>query len=207
MAVDLSELVAPAHAAVVTMELQRGVVGDLAAVPGLRDAADSVGLAENAGRLCSAARRAGARVVHCNAAFRADRQGSAANCRILAASMKISGDVLDRGMPGTENIPELAVQPSDLVIERTHGLTPFVATELDQLLRNMGITTVVATGNSLNVGVMGLVLGAVDLGYQVVVASDAVVGVPVDYGRSVMTNTISLLATVVSTDDLVAMWS
>ena len=95
----------------------------------------------------------------------------------------------------------------DLVVARTHGLTPFVATELDQLLRNCGIRTVVAVGNSINIGILGLVLTAVDLGYQVVVPSDAVVGVPVEYGESVMENTISLLATVVPTDDVVDAWS
>jgi nicotinamidase-related amidase len=65
----------------------------------------------------------------------------------------------------------------------------------------------VAVGNSINIGILGLVLAAVDLGYQVVVPSDAVVGVPVEYGESVMENTISLLATVVPTDDVVDAWS
>ena len=71
----------------------------------------------------------------------------------------------------------------------------------------MGVTTVVAVGNSINVGILGLVLSAVDLGYQVVVPVDAVVGVPVAYGEAVMANTISLLATVTTTDDLVEIWS
>ena len=207
MALDLADLVAPAHTAVVTMELQRAVVGDLATLTALSDAAESAGMPANAGRLCAAARAAQARVVHCNAVFRPDRQGSVANCRMLAASMKMAGDSLDRGRPGTANIAELDVQPSDLIVERTHGLTPFVGTELDQLLRNMGVTTVVAVGNSLNVGVLGLVLAAVDLGYQVVVPADAVVGVPVAYGEALMANTVSLLATITTTDDLVAAWS
>ena len=207
MALDLGELVTPGHTAVVTMELQRAVVGDLAALPDLRDAAASVGLPATAGRVCAAARTAGVRVVHCNAAFRADRQGSAFNSRMLAASAKLAGDRLDLGQPGVDNIPELEVQPSDLIVERTHGLTPFTATELDQLLRNMGVTTVIAVGNSINVGILGLVLAAGDLGYQVVVPADAVVGVPVEYGETVMTNTISLLATVTTVDEILAVWS
>ena len=75
------------------------------------------------------------------------------------------------------------------------------------MLRNCGVRTVVAVGNSINIGILGLVLTAVDLGYQVVVPRDAVVGVPVEYGESVMANTIALLATVVSTDDVVAAWA
>ena len=188
------------------MELQRGVVGDLAALPLLREAATAVGMPERAGAVCAAARDAGVEVVHCTAEFRPDRKGSARNARILAASAELNGDRLDHGNPGTEPIAELDVQPSDLVVPRSHGLTPFVATELDQILRNLGVQTVVAVGNSLNIGILGLVLVAVDLGYQVVVPADAVVGVPVEYGRAVLENSLSLLATVTTTDDLVAAW-
>ena len=189
------------------MELQRGVVGDLAALSHLRDAAAFVSMPANAGRICASAHSAGATVVHCTAEFRPDRKGSATNARILGASQKLNGDRLDRGQPGTELIPELGADAGDLVVPRTHGLTPFVATELDQLLRNCGIRTVVAVGSSINIGILGLVLAAVDLGYQVVVPNDAVVGVPVEYGESVMENTISLLATVVPTDDVIDAWS
>lgn len=204
---DLGSLLDPTSTAVLTMELQRGVVGDLAALPNLRDAAALVSMPANAGRICDSARAAGAAVVHCTAEFRPDRKGSATNARILGASQKLNGDRLDSGQPGTGLIPELGADAGDLVVARTHGLTPFVATELDQLLRNCGIQTVVAVGNSINIGILGLVLAAVDLGYQVVVPSDAVVGVPVEYGESVMENTISLLATVVPTNDVVDAWS
>jgi nicotinamidase-related amidase len=85
-------------------------------------------------------------------------------------------------------------------------MTPFTSTPLDQILRNMGITTIVATGNSVNIGVLGLVMTAVDLGYQVIVPRDAVAGVPKDYADAVIDNTIAMLATVCTTDDLVAAW-
>ena len=42
---------------------------------------------------------------------------------------------------------------------------------------------------------------------QVVVPRDAVVGVPVEYGETVLDNTISLLATITTSDELVAAWS
>jgi nicotinamidase-related amidase len=204
---DLTTLITPESTAVLTMELQRGVVGDLAALPDLRDAAAEVSMLDNAGKICRAARAKGATVVHCTAGFRPDRQGSSNNARILTASARLNGDRLDVGHPGTELVEERDQLPGDLVVPRSHGLTPFVATELDQLLRNTGTRTVVAVGNSLNIGVLGLVLCAVDLGYQVVVPRDAVVGVPVAYGDAVMANTISLLATVASTDEVIAAWA
>jgi nicotinamidase-related amidase len=43
----------------------------------------------------------------------------------------------------------------------------------------------------------------VNLGYQVVVASDAVVGVPLDYADAVMENTLSLVAKVSTVDEIV----
>jgi len=203
---DIADLVDPVHTAVLTMELQRGVVGDLASFAELRAAAGECGLLESAGLVCRAARRAGARVVHCTAEFRSDRQGSNANCRMLSAAEKLNGSRLDSGAAGTELVPELRLSESDLVVSRTHGLTPFTSTDLDQLLRNMGVTTIVAVGSSINVGILGMVLSAVDLGYRVVVPADAVVGVPPEYGRSVMSNTIALLATIVSVEELVNTW-
>jgi biuret amidohydrolase len=51
------------------------------------------------------------------------------------------------------------------------------------------------------------VMDAVNLGYQVVLVRDAVAGVPPSYADAVIENTLSLLATVVMTDDVVASWS
>ena len=204
---DLGNLLDPAHTAVVTMELQRAVVGDLATMGGLAEAAAEGQTVANAARICRAARAAGVRVVHCTAQFRADGAGSARNCKLLAISLDHNSEALAVGAPGTELVGELEASPADIVISRLHGLTPFTSTALDQVLRNCGVTTVVATGVSLNVGVAGLVLSAVDLGYRVVVPDDAVVGLPVDYGRAVMRNTISLLATVTSTDAITEAWS
>jgi nicotinamidase-related amidase len=206
MAVDLTTLAAPATTAVVTMELQRGVTGDLAAMAALAEEVKAAGVIDNVARLCRQARDVGAKVVHCTAVFRPDGLGSKVNSRIQAASVKLNQGRIDIGQPGAEVMPEIGPEPSDIEISRIHGMTPFTGTSLDQVLRNMGITTIVATGNSVNIGVLGLVMTAVDLGYQVVVPRDAVAGVPKEYADAVLDNTIAMLATVCSTDDLVAAW-
>ncbi len=61
-------------------------------------------------------------------------------------------------------------------MNRVHGLTPFGGTELDAVLRNMGTKTLVPVGVSVNVAIMGTCLAACDLGYQIVLPTDAVVG-------------------------------
>ena len=156
-------------------------------------------------------RAAGARVVHCTMEHRPDGAGFAVNCRIFAVMAKQRQSTghwgTEVGTPGTELMPELDASPDDLVVARTHGMTPFTSTSLDQILRNMGITTVVATGVSVNLGIMGMALSAVDLGYQVILVRDAVAGVPADYSESVIDDSLSLLTTVVASDELLAAWS
>ena len=87
------------------------------------------------------------------------------------------------------------------------GITPFTATPLDQVLRNLGARTVIATGVSLNLAVFGLVLSAADLGYQVVLPRDGVVALPAAYGDAVIENSLSLVATVTTVDDIVRAWA
>lgn len=197
------------HTAVVTMECQRGVIGDMASMGGLRDVMLDRGAIDAGARLCAGARAAEVPVVHCLAHFREDRAGSVANCRMLAASAKMSEQTggLLIGSESAQVIQEFDPQTSDIEIARWHGMSPFMGTSLDQTLRNLGVTTVVAAGVSLNVGVMGLVINAVDLGYQVVLAGDAVAGIPADYGDAVMDNTMAFLTTMVTVDDIVARWA
>ena len=190
-------------AAVVTMELQRGVMGDLASFPALSTAADEVGLQANAGALVAAARQAGIPVVHLTAEFRADRAGTSANTPLHAAVLRHPEHLLE-GSPAVELIPELGPEPSDLIIPRRHGVAPFSGTALDPTLRNLGVHTLIVCGVSLNLGVMGLCIEAVDLGYQVLVATDAVCGTPADYAAEVLRHSLSLIATLATTSQVIA---
>ena len=61
---DLEQLVDPSHTAVVTCELQRGVVGDLSPMRELADEVTGLGVIDAAARLAKAARAVGVRVVH-----------------------------------------------------------------------------------------------------------------------------------------------
>jgi biuret amidohydrolase len=202
----LSELVAPSHTAVLTMELQRGVTGDLAAMQDLAAEVKAAGVIDSVRRLCGGARQAGARVVHCTAAFRPDNAGSVVNCRIIAASIKLNKGRLNIGEPGVDVMPEIDPQPSDIIVQRLHGMTPFTSTSLDQILRNCGIRTVIVTGNSINIGVIGTAMTAVDLGYQVIIPRDAVAGVPKDYADAVIENSLVMLATITTANDIIGAW-
>src|SRR4029079_9670454 len=129
---------------------------------------------------------------------------TAANCLLLALGRK--GEPLVPGSARQQVVRDLAPRDSDFVLTRFHGVTPFHATELDQLLRNLGVKTVVATGVSINIGITGLTIEAVNAGYQVVIPKQAVTGTPDDYVEAVFANTLRLLATIASVDDVVAAW-
>jgi nicotinamidase-related amidase len=192
--------------AVVTMELERGVVGDLATLTQLRDAADERQTLAACGALIAAARVAGLPVIHCIAEWRADRAGTPLNTPLTRA-LSANPDQIRAGSPAVELVAELGDTTADLRSVRRHGLTPFPGTDLDALLRSLGVGHVVAAGVSLNIGVTGLVLGAVDLGYEVTVASDAVVGVPAAYGDAVLANSLAMAARIATVSEIVAGWS
>ncbi|MBV8986444.1 MAG: isochorismatase family protein, partial [Acidimicrobiia bacterium] len=79
-------------------------------------------------------------------------------------------------------------------------------TELDPVLRNMGVSTIVAVGVSVNIAIQNLAFDAVNHGYQVVIPRDAVAGVPDEYAQAVLDNTLSLVATLTTAAALVRTW-
>lgn len=204
MAIDLRELLAPDRCALLMMECQQGVIGGEGRFNALAESVERHGMVAQIGRLLDAARRAGLPVFHLTTSRRADARGSITNCAILAAGKK--SEPLVVGSPRHSVVPELAPLEGDFVVNRQHGLTPFHGTELDQLLRNLGVRTVVATGVSVNVGITGLTIEAVNAGYQVVIAREAVAGTPDEYVDAVLQNTLRLLATVTSVDEVLAAW-
>jgi nicotinamidase-related amidase len=69
--------------------------------------------------------------------------------------------------------PLIGFAPPAPVIDKRR-YSPWIATELHSLLRNAQMDTLVITGAETDVCVLSTVLGAIDLGYRVVVATDAV---------------------------------
>lgn len=199
------ELVGPAHTVLVTQECQRGVIGEHGSIPALAEEARREAI-PNIVRLVDAAHRAGVQVVHCTADFRPDRRGANRNAPLFGLS-RSQGDSNPFSADGALVLPEIELIDADMVLPRLHGLGPMGGTELDQLLRNMSVTTIVGVGVSVNVAMINFAMDAVNAGYHFVLPRDAVAGIPKEYADAVIRNTLSLLTTLTTTDELVGIWS
>lgn len=197
---DLGELLAPAHTAVLTLELQQRVVGhdvnDALAVESRRTFAAIA-------QLLSAARAAQVDVVHCVLAPAS--VPSAAPNYPLASAMAKRGQLGTRP-GGDEVVAEIGPEPTDYVVARHHGVAPFTGTELDAVLRRLSARTLVVTGVSLNLGILALCIEAVNLNYRVVIATDGVAGTPPGYGQLLLDNTLANLATRLTCAEIGDVW-
>jgi Amidases related to nicotinamidase len=206
MPLDLSWLVAPAHTALVLQEVQNGVVGSPSVLPELAAAGEAVHLIEHCAALAARAREIGVPVFHCTAETRDDLVGANRNARLFAGVQKARL----RLSPGSDavRVPELiGTDPGDVVLARHHGLGPMTGTQLDSMLRHLGITTIVGVGVSVNIGMTNFAFDAVNRGYQFVMPTDAVAGVPAEYAAAVIANTLALVATLTTTGAVLDAWA
>lgn len=202
---DLADLVASDHTALLTVEVQQGVVGEHGMLPPLAAAVAAGRVLERIAGLCREARVVGVPVLHCTAETRPDGLGGNRNARLFAVARR-AGPPPPAGSHAFDVHPAVGVEPADFVLSRLHGLSPLAGTSLDAILRNLGVTTIVATGVSVNVALLGLTFDAVNLGYQIVLARDATAGIGDDYVDALYANTLSLLATVTTTAAVVDAW-
>jgi biuret amidohydrolase len=81
------------------------------------------------------------------------------------------GRLLVRGSPGHDIVPELAPQPGEVVVDKP-GKGSFYATDLETILRALGVTHLVVTGVTTEVCVQSTVREANDRGFESLVLSD-----------------------------------
>ncbi|MER6573858.1 cysteine hydrolase [Streptomyces sp. NPDC001093] len=201
--VQLSELLDPVSTVLLTVECQQGVVGPDSALPELAREARSSGALRNVARLVAAAHETGVQVVHALAERRPDGRGASRNARLFRAAERLPVQQLS-GTTAVRVAPPIEVTEEDFVVRRLHGLSPIHGTDVDALLRNLGCRTLVVTGVSANVAIPNAVFDAVNLGYTAVVPADAVAGVPADYTPAMIRHTLALVATVSTTDEVLA---
>jgi nicotinamidase-related amidase len=205
MPVDLTPYLHDApRCAVLVFECQENVLGKSTRIPGLAKAVHEGGVLTHIARLLDAAREAGAPIFYCVAKPNLGDRGRARTPlvdRMEAAPTPASGNVAD-----TSVMKEIAPEPGDLVYERGHGMSAFYGTTLDPCLRDAGTATLIPVGVSLNIGLVGTAIEAVNRGYRVIVPSDCTAADPPEYGEMVLRYTIRNLAYLTSADEIIAVW-
>ena len=191
------------RAALVICECQRGVLDrSLAIFPGLAEEAEARGMLANIARLATAFRARQLPVVHAHVAHRPDFGGTVVNSMVAARSRKAQS--MRAGTPDVDPMDGAVPEPSDYVSLRRSGLGMWYGTDLDATLRNLGVETVVLSGVSTNLALFAGAIGAVDRGYQAVLAEDASAGAAPELHEWMITNALPLVATVASADDIEA---
>ncbi|MFJ9351598.1 cysteine hydrolase [Streptomyces sp. NPDC101237] len=197
----LAELIDPVSTVLLTVECQQGVVGPQSALPELAHEARASGALANIARLVAAAHDTGVQVIHALAERRPDGRGANRNARLFRAAERMPVQQLS-GTAAVRVAPPIEVFEEDLLVRRLHGLSPIQGTDVDPLLRNLGCRTLIVTGVSANVAVPNAVFDAVNRGYTAVVPADAIAGVPSEYTPAMVRNTLALVATVATTDEV-----
>lgn len=113
-------------------------------------------------KLLDGARKADVPVIFCNDA----------HLKNIDHELKLWGDHAIVGTKGAEVIPELHLCEKDYVVPKRR-YSGFFHTDLDLLLRELGVDTVVMTGLHTHMCVRHTSADAYCLGYNVVVAKDA----------------------------------
>ncbi|MCW2622788.1 MAG: hypothetical protein JWL64_2390 [Frankiales bacterium] len=153
-------------------------------------------------RLAEACRALRIPVLHSTIVPRRDYAGTTTNALLLGALVK-KGQVVE-GRPEAEIHPLLQPQPGDIHLNRVHGLSPFHATELEPVLRQQQVQTLIVTGVSTHVGIPGACLEAVNRGFTAVVPEDCVAGAWPEAHDAQMQHNMPLIATVTDLEAVLA---
>lgn len=189
--------------ALLISECQRGVIDpELSGFPGLAEQVGQRGILARIARLATAFRQAGLPVLHLHVAHRPGYVDLPRTSVIIARSTKENRMIA--GSDEVLSVPEVAPQGQDIVHARTFSLVGFHGTDLDTLLRHMGVHTLVPVGVSTNVAISGLALCGSDLGYQVVVPEDCIAGATAQSHDFIVTNLLPLYSTLSDSDSVIA---
>ncbi len=168
----------PAATALVIIDMQRDFLepGGFGETLG-NDVSLLASAVEPCRRVLAAARGAGLLVVHTREGHAPDLSDAPPAKVSRGAPSKRIGDpgpmgrILIRGEPGHDIIPALAPEPGEPVVDKP-GKGAFFATDLDLILRNRRIDTLLVCGVTTEVCVHTTVREANDRGYRCVVLGD-----------------------------------
>lgn len=127
----------------------------------------------NVAALIADCRQTGIRIIQTRQGYRSDLADMTPYEKWRRERSGLAGtDVLLRGSPGFEIVPEIDVLPEDIIIDKTCN-GAFTHTELEHVLRAQGITHLMLTGCTTDVCVHSTLREACDRNFQCLTIADA----------------------------------
>ena len=194
----------PATTAVVLIEYQNDFTTEGGVLHGaVADVMDKTGMLANTVAVVEAARRAGAMVMHAPITFvEGYHEISSRPYGILKGV--VDGNAFVKGSWGAAIVDDLAPQGGDIVIEGKRGLDTFASTNLDFILRNKGITTIVLGGFLTNCCVESTMRTGYENGYRVITLTDCVAATSQAEHDNAISFDYPMFSMPVTSDDVVA---
>ncbi len=204
------EFLTVADTAIVSIDLHQGHLADSpdcpCPAPRARDVVDGVN------RFHTAARALGVPVIHVKSVMRRDGSDDIKGIKsawrfvfpLYVGPIPNSDQHALAGSRWTEFVTEVA--EGDHVIDIKKRLSAFYPTDLDFLLRNIGIRRLVLNGCMTDCCILNTAFEASNLGYRVTVARDLVRGTNADMEDAALKMISLHIGLVAESDDLVAEW-
>jgi len=203
MPIDLTPYLEASQCALLVFECQENVIGAQSSIPGLAAAVREGQVLPNIAKLLDAGRAAGVGIFYCTAE---SRPGDLGRARTPLLDRVQRNPEAARGPLDTSVVKEIAPEPGDIRMPRSHGMSAFYDSGLDPCLRDLGTRTVIPVGVSLNIGLLGTTVEAVNRGYRVIMPADCVAADPPEYGEQVLRYSIRNLAYLSTSTDIAATW-
>lgn len=207
---SFAEFTDPSISAVVSVDMHRGHLEDSPECPCPAPRARAI--VAPIDRFHEQARRLGVRVIHVRSVLRAggedDTRGNLSAWRLTFP--RFVGDIPNaaehalEGSRWTEFVTR--VEEEDLVVSGKKRLSPFFATDLEMLLRNMHVNTVVFNGGMTDCCIINAAFDAANRDFRVVVPRDLVAGTSDELEDAALKMISIHLGVVIDSQELTNAW-
>lgn len=193
----------PATTAVVLIEYQNDFTTDGGVLHGaVAEVMDSTDMLAKTKALVSAARAAGATIMHAPITFVAGYHEISSHPYGILKGV-VDGNAFVKDSWGAAIVDDLAPQPGDIVVEGKRGLDTFASTNLDFILRSKGITTIVLGGFLTNCCVESTMRTGYENGYRVVTVTDCTAATSTAEHESAIRFDYPMFSLPVTADDVI----
>ena len=188
----------PAHTALLVLDMHESVAG-----PSAEGGAGAHAVEQNAVEhivsLLDKARTSAIQVIH---AHHRSARGVRPSGRLPELFRELAADQsLQEGDPGMAVLPGLEPAGDDIVVYKER-VSAFTGTELDIVLRAADIDTLILTGTWTNLSVESTARFGADIGYRIVLASDALCSISREWHEGALAHGLSVLCEIGSTDQV-----